>query len=439
MRVEAIFKFVIPNMTFHVSHINIWKSDEIYRSKTTLSSHLDAGISYWDTNKSCIERDVVSIMSGRNYGVAGYTASNGIRSICGGTVTDACFSQPYHATKFNGDIGMNGVLNSAHRVAHELVHNFGSESHICSCNGYLMFGGGVGSSSCPLLSCPFQGDTWDSVSYNYIATRFSDSVGYQLCNFDNNNLEHDPNICLTTLSTSNGGGQSGMLLTIIPEKEFYCKGNILEAFWFDQTNTSNNFITWQYGPFLSEFGTQPHNKRRKLQVSNSVPPNLKETWIKVTFNHPSCTNQAITYVHKIILNATFSMTGTYVSIQVPTTTIAEYINVIPAGTYTIRMATPANSTHTWEELQPDGITYLPLSQWPSNTMDFTMPVYPSTGLYKTFRVTVPNSCGSGNFVRTLYFAKNANPWGLVRSGNGNVFPNPSNGLFKINCRDISSF
>jgi Secretion system C-terminal sorting domain len=212
---------------------------------------------------------------------------------------------------------------------------------------------------------------------------------------------------------------------------FYCKSQRFSALWIDQINPSNNLITWQYGAYIEEDGVQPHNRKRNLKISNNLPANVTETWIKVTYNHPNCTSQPLTYTHKIKLNASFTLDGTYASQSVGGI-LAQYMNVVPAGNYTVRLASPSGPIHLWEELQPNG-TYTILPQWISNTMDFTMPAYPNTGTSKTFRVTVPNSCGTGSLVRTIWFSSNANPWGLVNPhGNGSVSPNPSTGLFRLN-------
>jgi Secretion system C-terminal sorting domain len=429
MRIEAIYKVLVPTLTFHVAHINIWVSD-YYKAQTSLLGHLNKGKGYWENNLNCINRDVVSILSNKYSDVGGVTSSNGVNTICGGTYDPAsqCTALPYHAAKFYQSISEEGVLRTAHTVSHELVHNFGQEIHSDTC-GHLMFD--------PSTSqCNLPGEGWDAVSIGYITNFFADNQVYERCIRISDNappVNLPATNCLRSLSASNNISQGSPLVTLSPNKSFYCAGDLFQASWFDQSGPSNNNdLTWEYDPYLQEVGIQPNNKKRNLEIIANLPTYAYETWIKVTFKPPFCNIEPVTFILKIKLNSSFNMDATYVSTQVPVTTVVEYINVIPSGTYTLSLTnSPSSTNHVWEELQNNG-TYTVLTQWVSNWMDFTMPYYPSTGTMKTFRVSVPNGCGTANLVRNIYFSSVVNPWGLVSpGGNGSVVPNPSNGVFSI--------
>jgi Metallo-peptidase family M12B Reprolysin-like len=133
MRVEVIYREPVPSMSFHIVHVNIFNvapSDDIYNDALSLAGHVTKAKGYWSANKTCIERDVVSAITGKNYGVAGVVLTNGIRSICGGTADDNCYSEPYQGVSFAAGTTQGAVRLIAHRVAHELTHNFGRTGHV---------------------------------------------------------------------------------------------------------------------------------------------------------------------------------------------------------------------------------------------------------------------------------------------------------------------
>jgi hypothetical protein len=435
MRLEAIYKSVVPSLSFHVVNINIWENNDIYGGNTSAHHHNSTGKSWWISNKGCVERDAVSLLSGLNLDALGFVASSdGVRSICGGTNDDQCFGRPFNTVRYFGGVNVEAVNKLAHTVAHELGHNFGINFHVCGC-GNLMHAG-VSTASCPEV-CNSPGDAWDGRSSGVIAGRFSTPPSFTLCDFNNQNIQYPPDICLRTLSITNNGLSDGEILFAVPERDFRCPGHIFEVFFYDQTNASNNVVTWELGPYLNLLPPQANNRRRRLQVAANIPTGGIETWVKVIYNLPACVSEPISYTLPIRLNSSFDLEGTYVSSIIPATTIAQYINTIPAGTYTVRLVAPATNNYIWEEQQPGG-SWTTL-QWTNNQMDFTMPSYPSTGATKTFRVTVPNECNTGNMSRIIYFSRNANPYGLAKNvGGAVVYPNPTTGTLQISLSAQSS-
>ena len=398
--VESYYKAAASKLQFRIVDINVWTtSGSQPYSGGDYATHWTQGKDWWQSNKSCIQRDAVSLMSARPLGVNGYVKSSSTKIMCGSPLNLPCVAFLPYSFVFNG----SGTQKAASTVAHELAHIFAQDNHPCDCS--IMNGSNC--SPCQSLSNSLGNET-----ITKITQRFKPIV---VCRPSGPNFPSDE--CLKFAPPVDLGFNLTLEAdqVILTNKSLVCPGGEFTASFYN-TFDPNGTIQWELGPHLQFSASQPSS----MKVRNiTLDPNTNccypfDTWVRVIFEH-NCFGPVV-YQRKVRANSSFGLEGIYVGPNGITNTLYTVNSATPSSSYDIRLENPEPS-YTWVQTTGSVSTTLPYTTY---GISFGMPSNSST----SFFITTNNECGTMN--RTVAFVP---PFGSYRIKNGTgataLFPNPA--------------
>ncbi len=406
MSVEGYYKILVPNLNFHIVDINIWTiaGSQPY-SGGDYATHWNQGKDWWENNKSCIQRDGVTLMSARPLGVNGYVKPSSVKIMCGSVLSDPCVAfLPYSFVQ-----NSSGNNATSLTVAHELAHIFARNGHTCDCN--IMYDK-ANCSPCNSIS-----GGWDDITADAIRNRFTP---VQVCRPNGPNFPSDeclifaPPVDLSFHLTLESDQ------VILTNKSMICPGEEFTASFFN-TFDPNGSIQWELGPHLQFSTSQPNtNKIRNIILESNTPCCYPfDTWVRVSFNH-NCFGPVV-YQRKVRANSSFGLDGIYVGPNGITNTLYT-VNGISTGSYDIKLENK-DAVYTWVQTTGSVTTTLPYTTY---AISFGM-----TNQSTSFFVSTPNECGTMN--RTVAFVP---PFGSYRvknvKGMAVLSPNPSKDMLTLN-------
>ncbi|MCB9354326.1 MAG: T9SS type A sorting domain-containing protein [Saprospiraceae bacterium] len=412
LKVEGYYKILAPKMQFQIVDINIWTSaaSQPY-SGGNHTTHWTQGKDWWESNKSCIQRDAVSLMSGRPLGLNGYVKASSVQIMCGSLLSVPCVAfLPYSFVYKSGDTQRISIT-----VAHELAHIFARNGHTCECS--IMYD----KDNCP--PCQSIGGGWDETTAGAIRYRLTP---VQVCRPSApSNFPSDE--CLLFASPVDLSFELTLEANqvILTNKSVVCPGEEFTASFYN-TFDPNGSIHWELGPHLQFSSVQPSSGKIRNITASGVCCYPFDTWIKVSFNH-NCYGPVV-YQRKVRVNGSFGLDGVYVGPSGVVNTLYTVNGASAGSSYDIRLENK-NAVYTWVQTTGNNTATLPYTTY---SISFGMPAQLST----SFFISTPNECGTMN--RTVAFVP---PFGSFRiksrNNTANIFPNPSSDMLTIDMRKIA--
>lgn len=307
---EGMYATAVPKLFFHMVHVNIWedKNTDPYATGD-ISSNWNTLRSWWANpvnGKTCIQRDAVSLISGRGLTANGFVSFQGINSICGIPLNLPCTN----ATSYSVVSAFPNTITTfisppriARVISHELAHNFGQNCHANDCtimNSSIGICGGGTPVSCPSILPEFDDNTITT-----LRARLKPS--FKVCRDPQTLQQVWSDECLLTIPPVDLGFNLTLQAeqVILTNRAILCPGNAFTASFYN-TFDPNGSLVWTLGPGLEFAANQPADNRvRNLIVSANAPQN---TWIKLTFTYNCGT---VNYVRNLNIGGTFGLNGTY--------------------------------------------------------------------------------------------------------------------------------
>jgi hypothetical protein len=359
LKVEGYYKILVPKLQFRIVDINIWTTSggQPY-SGGDYATHWTQGKDWWQGNKSCIQRDAVSLMSARPLGVNGYVKSSSTKIMCGSVLSDPCVAFLPYSFVFNS----SGTQTTSITVAHELAHIFAQTNHTCNCS--IMYD----KANCP--SCQSISGGWDFETSAKIKQRFNPIV---VCRPSGPNFPSDE--CLKFAPPVDLGFNLTLEAdqVVLTNKSLVCPGEEFTASFYN-TFDPNGTIQWELGPHLQFSASQPSSmKVRNITLESNISCCYPfDTWVRVIFEH-NCFGPVV-YQRKVRANSSFGLEGIYVGPNGITNNLYTVNSATPLSSYDIRLENPEPS-YTWVQTTGSVSTTLPYTTY---GISFGMPSNSST-------------------------------------------------------------
>ena len=149
--VDGIYQSTF-GMSIQLVYQHIWStSNDPYSGD--IQNHWQELKDHWETEKTCVQKDAVTLFSGKNLNALGYVHWTGYKSICGFLQPPSCPGpQAYYAVVEDVDWTT---------VAHELAHNIGI-GHFCECK--IMQSAVSCNNPCPSEQPVFSSDAQNAIN-----------------------------------------------------------------------------------------------------------------------------------------------------------------------------------------------------------------------------------------------------------------------------------
>lgn len=410
LKVEGYYKILVPNLQFHIVDINIWTTaDSQPYNGGDFTNHWTQGKDWWQNNKSCIQRDGVTLMSGRPLGVNGYVKPSSVKIMCGSLLSDPCVAFLPYSFVHNS----SGNNATSLTVARELAHIFARNGHTCECN--IMYD----KANCPACSSISGG--WDDQTADQIRNRFKP---VQVCRPSGPTFPSDECLLFAPPVDQSFNLTLEADQVILTNKSVICPGEDFVASFYN-TFDPNGPVQWELGPHLEFSASQPNtNKIRNITLApNTTCCYPFDTWIRVSFNH-NCFGPVV-YERKIRANSSFGLEGIYVGPN-GITNMLYTVNPVPSGSYDMRLENQ-DAIYTWVQTTGNVSTTLPYTTY---AISFGM-----TNQSTSFFVSTPNECGTMN--RTVAFVPPSGSFRIKKpKGAAVLFPNPSKDILTLDVSKV---